>query len=131
MRRLMLAMVMVGLLCAVPQTAEASGAATYVAKMGQKIAFALFDIIYSPVELLITPVTHGIDFDRHNRPTLAGVMLGVPIGFAMADARFSRGVGNVVTFWAASERRRRWEWVMGGLQLPLSRRAFEEFDDAR
>jgi hypothetical protein len=130
-RRLMLAMVVVGLMCAAPQTAEASGAATYIAKMGQKVAFGLFDIIYSPVELLITPVTHGIDFDRHNRPTLAGVVLGVPIGFGMAEARFSRGVGDLVTFWAASERQRRWEWVMGGLQLPLSRRAFEDFDDAR
>ena len=58
-------------------------------------------------------------------------MLGVPIGFGMAEARLGRGVGDLVTFWAASERQRRWEWVMGGLQLPLSRRAFEDFDDAR
>jgi hypothetical protein len=119
MRRLLLAMTIVGMTWTVPQNAEA-GLLSYIGRATVKLVYGVGDIIYSPLELIISPVTHGIDFDRHDVPAAIGAGIGLQVGATKTYIRAYRGVTDIATFLLVSERPRPWEWTVGGHQLPLT-----------
>lgn len=102
-----------------PLPAEAGN---YLTRATGKLVHGVADVAYSPFELLISPVTHVIDFDRHERISLYGGELGVFVGVVKCGARLGRGSADVVTFFLPSERHDRWdwEWSFRGFQTPLS-----------
>ena len=120
MRNLILGLVAAALLAG-PQTAQA-GALSYPSRTIVKLVHGVADIAYSPLELLIAPVTHAIDFDRHNRMALWGAEIGLFTGLVKAEARLGRGASGVITFLLPSERHDRWhwDWSYTGLHTPLS-----------
>lgn len=115
---------------AAPMTANA-GALSYPSRTFAKLVHGLMDVVYSPAEILISPVTHAIDFDRHDRVGLWGAQLGLFTGLVKANARLGRGVSDVVTFLLPSERHDNWswDWSYQGVQTPLSEQIAVE--DAR
>ena len=119
MRRLLLALTIVGLTWTVPLDAQA-GPGSYLKRVTVKLIYAVGDVLYSPLELIVTPVSHGIDFHRHDVPATLGAALGIPVGFVKGQIRFYRGIGDLITAPLVSERPRRWEWTVGGHQLPLT-----------
>lgn len=125
MRRLLLTLAIAGIALAVPQSAQA-GMGGYLKRMTLKTVFGFVDVFYAPVELIIAPMTHGIDFHRNDAPAVLGAGLGVPVGFAKGQIRFYRGVGDIITFPMVSERPRKWEWTIGGSQLPLTATAYDD-----
>ena len=120
MRNLILAALVAGFVAA-PMTANA-GALSYPHRTFSKLVHGLMDVVYSPAEILIAPVTHAIDFDRHNRVGLWGAQLGLFTGLVKANARFARGASDVLTFLLPSERHDNWawDWSYHGVQTPLS-----------
>jgi hypothetical protein len=126
MRRLLLAMTIVGLTWTAPQSAQA-GLGSYLKNSTMKLAYAVGDIVYSPLEIIISPITHGIDFDRHDVPAIIGAVgIGVPVGVVKSYVRYYRGFWDLMTFPLVSERPRRWEWTVGGHQLPLTETLFDD-----
>ncbi len=125
MRRLLLAMIIAGMTWTIPQNAEA-GLLSYIGRATVKLVYGVGDIIYSPLELIISPVTHGIDFDRHDVPSVIGAGIGLPVGVTKTYIRAYRGVTDIATFLLVSERPRRWEWTVGGHQLPLSLTLYDD-----
>lgn len=121
MRNLVVGLVCAVALASVPLSAEA-GVGSWLPRAGVKLTHGLADVAYSPLELLISPVTHAVDFDRHSRASLVGAGTGMFVGLIKAGARFGRGVTDTFTFWLPSERhdRWRWEWSYAGFQRPLS-----------
>ena len=113
--------VMAAALLAVPVTAEGNPL-SYVKRVGFKAAHGATDLAYAPLELLINPVTHAIDFDRHNRISFTGWMLGAGVGLVKMQARVFRGMGDLLLFPFPSERHERWhwDWSFQGFQRPLS-----------
>ena len=126
MRNLILGLVASALL-ATPLTAEA-GTLSYPVRTALKLVHGLADVVYSPIEILIAPVTHAIDFDRHDRMALWGLELGLFTGLVKGEARLARGVSDVVTFPLPSERYDHWawDWSFHGFQTPLSEVAMIE-----
>ncbi len=107
-------------LAATPLTAEAGN---YFARVGMKLGHGLSDIAYAPAELLISPVTHAIDFDRHERSSVIGLYpMGVLVGSVKYWVRLGRGATDVITCLFPSERRDYWDWNWSyqGFHKPLS-----------
>jgi hypothetical protein len=121
MRNLALGLIAAIALASAPQTAQA-GVGSYVLRSGVKLTHGVADVLYSPVELVISPVTHIVDYDRHNRIGLYGVGPGMFVGMVKAESRFIRGFADAFTFFLPSERHSRWdwEWSFAGWQVPLS-----------
>ena len=112
---------MAAALLAMPITAEASPF-SYIKRAGFKAAHGVADLAWAPIEVLINPVTHAIDFDRHNRISFTGWNLGLGVGLVKMNARAFRGMGDLLLFPFPSERHDRWhwEWSFQGFQRPLS-----------
>ncbi|MEE9280251.1 MAG: hypothetical protein V3V67_08775 [Myxococcota bacterium] len=125
MRRLLLALCVVGTTWTIPQVAEA-GAGSYLKRVTLKVVYGFGDVLYAPLELVITPVTHGMDFHRHDVPSILGAGLGLPVGFVKGQIRVYRGIGDLLTFPLVSERPLRWEWTVGGPQLPLTKTLYDD-----
>lgn len=132
MRNLALGLVTVIALAGAPLQAEA-GVVSYPKRVTTKLTHGLLDLVWSPLELVISPVTHMIDFDRHSRIGLYGAQVGLFVGAVKAEARFTRGFVDVFTCVFPSERYDHWdwEWTYGGNLKPLSQNTGIAVEDAR
>jgi putative exosortase-associated protein (TIGR04073 family) len=81
--------------------------ASYVGSAAQKLALGVADIVWSPVELVATPVAWGANFDAHERLALMGFLVGIPVGVAQGVTRLGLGVAEVLTFPIADPQRSR------------------------
>lgn len=115
-------LIALALLAGLPGPTEAAGPGAYARRVSIKSTHAVADIVYSPMELLLNPVTHAVDFDRHNRSGGHGLWVGGLVGIVKMGTRFGRGVADLLTFPFPSERHDHWSWDWSflGFQYPLT-----------
>jgi hypothetical protein len=85
----------------------------YPSRVAEKLAFGVGNIVYSPVDLLTTPICYAVDFDHNVRLGLPGFFVGIPAGIGHAVGRFTVGVGDLLSAPFASPGRppRKWHWL--------------------
>lgn len=94
-------------------TSPALASGGYPLRVAEKLAFGVGNIVYSPVDLLTTPICYAVDFDQNVRLGLPGFLVGIPAGVALAVGRFTVGVGDLLSapFVSPGSPQRRWHWL--------------------
>ena len=87
---------------AVLSLAAPADARSYGQAAGAKLVHALADIVYSPFELIVTPVAWSLDFEREEGRALTGFVHGIVPGAGLGAIRLLRGTGDLLTFPIAS-----------------------------
>jgi len=80
-----------------PAQSHAGETGNYFAAAGQKLGFGALSALYSPLELIVTPVAFGLQMDRDGR-SLLGVLCGIPAGAVNMSMRLAEGSRDVLTF---------------------------------
>jgi hypothetical protein len=89
----------VALFSAVLSTSEPVFAAdSYPAAVVEKTAHGIFNVVMSPLEVLVQPIAWGIDFERAERHGTSGFLWGLMTAPAAIGGRAWEGVFDLLTF---------------------------------
>jgi hypothetical protein len=99
MRKHVMTTGIVALFSAVLSASGPAGAAdSYGAAVVEKTAHGIFNVVMSPLEVLVQPIAWALDFERDERPGTGGLLIGLMTSPAAIAGRAVEGVFSLATF---------------------------------